>query len=99
LLIAMLGVGGLPPTPKDGDIRLAYWDVQNVTEISITLEPHATNGQRAPILTFTYRFPGKLQKELPREVEVQASAGLFWAPRAELWFELEGREVVNLGAP
>jgi hypothetical protein len=100
LLIAALGAAQLLPPAKDGDIRTVYWErPQNVTEIFVTLEPRNVKGERAPLITLTCRFPGKRQTAPPREVEVQASAGLFWAPRAELWFELDGREVVNLSAP
>src|SRR5688572_11728613 len=98
VLLAALGAAQLLPPAGDGDIRTVYWELQNVTDIFLTLEPRTLKGERAPILTFTYRFPGKRQTAPPREVEVQASAGQFWAPRAELWFELDGREVVNLSA-
>ena len=76
-----------------------YCELQNVTDIFLLLEPRTLKGERAPIVTFTCRFPGRRHTVAPREVEVQASAGQFWAPRAELWFELDGREVVNLSAP
>lgn len=99
LLLAALGAVQLLPPAKDGDIRTVDWELQNVTDIFLTLEPRSITGERAPILTFTCRFSGKRQTTSPGEVEVRASAGQFWAPRAELWFELDGREIINLGAP
>jgi len=98
VLLAALGAAQLLPPAGDGDIRTVYWELQNVTDIFLTLEPRTLKGERAPILTFTCRFPGKRQTAPPREVEVQAYAGQFWAPRAELWFELDGIEIVNLSA-
>ena len=99
LLVAALGAAQSLPPPKDGDIRVVYWELQNATEIFLTLEPRSITGERAPIVTFTHRFPGKRQEAAPIEVEVQAFAGQFWAPRAELWFEIDNREIFNLGAP
>ena len=99
VLLAALGAAQLLPPAGDGDIRTVYYELQNVTDIFLLLEPRTFKGERAPIVTFTCRFPGRRHTVAPREVEVQASAGQFWAPRAELWFELDGREVVNLSAP
>ena len=39
LLIAALGAAQLLPTPKDGDIRTVYWELQNVSDVWLTLEP------------------------------------------------------------
>jgi hypothetical protein len=98
-LIAALGAAQLLPPAGDGDIRVVYWELQNVTDIWLTLEPRTLNGERAPLVTFTCRFPGRRHTVAPREVEVQASAGQFWAPRAELWFELDGGERIDLSGP
>ena len=95
LLIAALGAAQLLPPPGDGDIRIVYWELQNVTDIWLTLEPRTLKGERAPLVTFTYRFPGRRHTVAPREVEVQALRGSS-GPRAELWFELDGGERVDL---
>jgi hypothetical protein len=100
-LMSALGAAQLLPPPHDGDIRTAYWELQNVTDIWLTLEPRTVKGDRAPLLTFTLRFTGKRQAVAAREVEVRAFAGQFWAPRAELWFDLNGKARVDVspGAP
>ena len=99
LLIAALGAAQLLPPPKDGDIRTVYWELQNVSDVWLTLEPRTPKGERAPLITFTCRFPGKRPHEAAREVEVQAFSERFWAPRAELWFDLDGNERIDLSAP
>jgi hypothetical protein len=99
LLVAAHNAAQLLPAPKDGDLRVVYWELQNATDIFLTLEPRCITGERAPIVTFNHRFPGTRQMATPIEVEVQAFAGQFWAPRAELWFEIDGREIFNLGEP
>jgi hypothetical protein len=99
VFLTALGAAQLLPLPKDGDIRVVHWELQNATDIFLTLEPRSITGERTPIVTFTHRFPGTRQTAPPIEVEVQAFAGQFWAPRAELWFEIDGREIYNLGPP
>jgi len=84
VLLAALGAAQLLPPAGDGDIRTVHYERQNVTDIFLLLEPRTLKGERAPIVTFTGRFPGRRHT---------------LAPRAELWFELDGREVVNLSAP
>jgi hypothetical protein len=98
LLIAALGAAQLLPPPGDGDIRIAFWELQNQTDVWVTLEPRTTKGERAPLVTFTHRFPGRRQAAPAPEVEVQAFSERFWAPRAELWFELDGGERIDLSA-
>ena len=99
MLSAAPGARQLLPPPGDGDIRTVYWELQNVSDLWLTLEPRTVKGERAPLMTFTYRFPGKRQNEAARDVEVQAFSERFWAPRAELWFELDGAERIDLSAP
>ena len=103
LLIAVLGTAlgaaQLLLPPSDGDIRTVYWELQNRTDVWLTLETRNAKGERAPVVTFTYSFPGKRQTAPPRDVEVRALAGQFWAPRSELRFQLDGGEVLNLSAP
>jgi hypothetical protein len=95
-LLAALGAAQLLPPAGDGDIRVAYYELQNRSDVWLTLEPRAQNGNRAPHVTFTHSFPGKRQTTAPREVLVQAFAGHFWAPRAELWFDLDGKERIDV---
>src|SRR5262245_10174529 len=90
VLLAAFGAGQLLPPPRDGDIRTVYYELQNRTEIFLTLEPRNAKGERAPLITFTAAFPGKRQTPAPLEVEVQAFSGQFWAPRPELWFQIDG---------
>jgi hypothetical protein len=47
-------------------------------------------------VTFTHRFPGKRSTGQPKQVEVRAFAGQFWAPRAELWFVLDDQLRIDL---
>jgi len=95
---AALGAAQLLPPPRDGDIRTVFWELQSRTDIFLTIEPRNVKGERAPTLTFTYNFPDKRQTSPPREVEVRAFAGQFWAPRAELWFDLDGKERLDVSA-
>jgi hypothetical protein len=98
VLAAALGTAQLLPPPGDGDIRTVFWALRNTSETWLTLEPRSVAGDRAPVITFTCRFQGTRQTAPPQEVEIQASAGRFWAPRAELWFELDDTERVDLSA-
>jgi hypothetical protein len=93
VLVTALGAGQLLPPPRDGEIRTVYYELQNVTDVWLTLEPRTAKGERAPLVALTYRFPGRRQTTSPREVEVQAFSEQFWAPRPELWFELDGQRI------
>lgn len=90
--------GQLLPPPGDGDIRTVYWELRGQSETWLTLELHDAAGSRAPLLTFTHRFPGKRPARPPTHVEVRAYAGRFWAPRVELWFLLDGEHKIDLAA-
>ena len=85
VLLAALGAAQLLPPAGDGDIRTVYYELQNVTDIFLLLEPRTLKGERAPIVTFTGRFPGRRHTLAPREVEVQLnlSAPLPNAPLLE----------------
>ena len=97
-LLAALGAAQLLPPPRDGDIRTAYWELQNRTEIWLTLEPRNAKGERAPLVTLTVQFAGRRQTAAPREVEVQAFSEQFWAPRPELWFEIDGGQRIEVSS-
>ena len=67
IIILWLGstsvVRGQEPPPRDGEIRVAYHELQNVTTVWLTLEPKATSGKPVPpmmLLTLSYAFPGKV---------------------------------------
>lgn len=88
----------LPP-PRDGEIRVLYWELRNETEVWLTLEPNTTSGKPAPplmLLTLTLSFPGKLPKTQPQHVEMRAYGGFLWAPKIELWIMLDGGEKIDL---
>ncbi len=86
----------LLPPPGDGDIRQVFWELQNRSEVWLTLEPKTTNGERAPMLTFTFNFAGKSPAAPPTNVEVRAYAGSIYAPRADLVFVLDARQRIDL---
>lgn len=80
----------LLPTPRDGDIRTVYWELQNRSEIFLTLELKTPDGKAAPVVTVGVEFPGKIPKTRPQSVEMRAYAGALWAPRVEFWLALDG---------
>jgi hypothetical protein len=91
-----------PPPPRDGEIRALYSQLQDQTEIWLTLEPRSPDGKPAPpglILTFTWRFAGKQPAAPPENVDVRAYAGMLWAPRVEFWFLLDDRDKLDLVPP
>lgn len=90
--------GQLLPVPGDTDIRAAYWELRNETEVWLTLEPKTPKGNVAPMLTFTFTFAGKLPAAPPTSIDVRAYAGAFFAPQVELWFQLDGSQKIDLGA-
>ena len=89
----------LLPPPVDGDIRVAYWELRNESEIWLTLEPRSAKGETAPMITFTHFFPGKSRTQPAASIIVRAFAGLFWAPRAEFTLLLDGAQRVDLTPP
>jgi hypothetical protein len=87
----------LLPTPQDGDIRTVYWELQNRSEVFLTLELKSPDGKRAPLVTLSVHFPGKRPVARPSEIELRAYAGAFWAPRVALWLVLDdGAERIDL---
>jgi len=73
----------LLPTPRDGDIRTVYWELQNRSEIFLTLELHSADRKPAPLVTLSLAYAGKSPPTPPTAVELRAYAGHFWAPRGE----------------
>lgn len=100
ILVAAASLGMAPlqllPPPGDGEIRTVYWELQGVSDVFLTLEPRTATGTRAPFLTFTHRFAGRRPTAPPKDVEVRAFAGQFWAPRSELWFILDETVRIDL---
>jgi len=84
------------PPPGDGEIRTVYWELQNVSDVFLTLETRTATGARAPFIRFTHRFAGRRPAARPKEVEVRAFAGQFWAPRGELSFALDETVRIDL---
>jgi hypothetical protein len=100
LVLALISAGQALPPPRDGEIRVLYWELQNETEVWLTLEPKSPDGKPGPgILTFTYRFKGKRPKAPPSQIEARAYAGFLWAPKVALWFVLDDREKIDLIPP
>ena len=102
LAAAWLSLGQALPAPRDGDIRVLYWELQTETTVWLTLEPRSADGKLGPpghILTFTLRFPGKRPKAPPQHVDLEASVGRLWSPRVELWFVLDEGAKIDLLPP
>jgi hypothetical protein len=100
--LAILFTAQALPPPRDGEIRALYFQIQDRTEVWLTLEPRSPDGKPAPpglILTFTSRFVGKQPAAPPENVDVNASVGMLWAPRVEFWLLLDDRDKVDLVPP
>jgi hypothetical protein len=88
----------LPP-PKDGEIRVVYWELRDQTDIFLTIVPQSVQGASAPSalgLSFTCTFPGRTAKVPVTDatvIGVKATAGLMWAPAASLWLDIDGDHV------
>ncbi len=86
---------------RDCEIRAAYSDMTDATDIWLTLEPRTPDGKPGPpgtVVTLTARFAGKRPARPATEVEVRANVGMLWAPRAELWLLLDGEDRIDLDA-
>jgi hypothetical protein len=95
---SMLEAQVLPP-PRDGEIRVAYWELRDTTEVWLTLEPLSPSGERLPIsLTINATFPGRRPAAPLTTVELQAHVGALWAPRPELTLLIGRSERIDLGA-
>jgi hypothetical protein len=88
----------LLPPPGDLDIRAVYWELRNESEVWLTLEPKSSKGGAAPLLTFTCRFAGKRPAGPITQIDVRAYSGVFWAPRASLFFVLDELQKLDLGS-
>ena len=91
----------LPP-PRDGDIRVLYWDIQKRTQVWLTLELRSRDGKPLPTgmnLAFWVEFPGKRPPRPLQTIEIHANAGFMWAPKVELTFLVDGRETISVAPP
>jgi hypothetical protein len=90
--------GQLSPPPGDGEIRVVYWELQNETEVWLTLEAKSVTGKPAPVLNFAHRFAGKYPARPATDFEVTAQVGMLWAPSMEFWLVLDNHDKIDLGA-
>jgi hypothetical protein len=97
ITILCLSVGSVSPQalppPRDGEIRVLYWELQDRTDVWLTLEPKTTSGQPAPtvmLLTLNFTFPGKIPKARPEHVDLRAQPGMMWAPQVQLSLVIDG---------
>jgi hypothetical protein len=103
-LVLSLGAGTanaqLIPAPRDGDIRVVYWDLRSETQVFLTLELKSPEGEKFPVsLTFSVTFPGKRPAVPPTQVDVRAYVGTLWAPEPQLTLVLDGRDAVEFAPP
>ena len=102
VLVAAASTHGqaLPP-PRDGDIRVLYWEIQKRTQVWLTLELRSREGKALPTgnLTFSIEFPGKRPARQIQTIEATANAGFMWAPKVELSFFVDGRENISVVPP
>jgi hypothetical protein len=89
----------LPP-PRDGDVRVLYHELRDLTEVWLTLEPKGPAGETLPILlTFNVAFPGKRPAVPVTQVEMRAYVGRLWNPRPELTLVLDGKTTLDVAGP
>lgn len=90
----------LLPDPRDGDIRVVYWDLRSETEVFLTLELRSPSGEKLPMpLTLSVSFPGKRPAAALTHVQVRAYVGNLWAPEPRLTIVLDGREEIGFAPP
>ena len=89
----------LPP-PRDGDVRVLYYALRDLTEVWLTLEPKGPAGEDLPImLTFNVAFAGKRPAAPLTQVEMRAYVGRLWSPRPELTLVLDGKTTLDVAGP
>jgi hypothetical protein len=92
-------VQALPP-PRDGEIRVLYYEARDLTELWLTLEPKGPAGEDLPIsLTFDVAFPGKRPAAPLTKVWMRAHAGQLWNPRPVLTLVLDGKTTLDVAGP
>jgi len=104
-LLVVQGASGIDalgqalPPPRDGDIRVLYYELPKETTVWLTLEPKSPEGKPLPMgmfFTLNLHFAGKQPKAPVEQVELRAHVGLLWAPRVEVWFLLDDRDRIDL---
>jgi hypothetical protein len=95
MLLPVHSAAQMLPPPRDGDIRTAYFELRNESEMWLTIEPRSPDGKLAPPLTLTYRFSGKQPTQRPTQLELRANAGRFWAPRADLSLVVDDQPLLD----
>jgi hypothetical protein len=89
----------LPP-PRDGDIRVLYYEFRDLTEVWLTLLPKGPAGEDLPIsLTFDVAFPGKRPAAPLTQVWMRAHVGKMWNPRPILTLVLDGKTTLDVAGP
>lgn len=89
IIALVMAAAQLLPMPQDGDIRTVYWELQNRSEVFLTLQLKTPDGKLAPLVTITVEFAGKTPKARPSSALIHAYAGAFWAPRVQFWLVLD----------
>jgi hypothetical protein len=83
----------LPP-PRDGDIRVMYYEALDQTEVWLTLEPRSPAGEKLPVsLDVTAIYPGRHPVAPLARVEVRAHVGQLWAPQPGLRLVADGKDL------
>lgn len=88
------------PPASDGEVRVLYHELRDLTEVWLMLKPKGPSGDKLPIfLTLNVAFPGKRPAAPLQQLEIQAHVGMLWAPRPELTLILNGSETLDLAGP
>ena len=91
--------GQLLPDPRDGDIRVVYWDLRSETEVFLMLDLRSPSGEKLSMpLTLSVTFPGRHPVAPLTHVQVRAYVGNLWAPESRLTIVLDGREEIGFAS-
>ena len=89
----------LPP-PRDGDVRVLYHELRDLTEVWLTLEPKGPSGDELPIsLAFHVAFTGKRPAAPLTQVEMRAYVGRLWNPQPVLTLVVDEKAKLDLAGP
>jgi hypothetical protein len=96
---SLAGQATMPP--RDGEVRVQYHQLQNITTVWLTLEPKGSAGKPVPpmmLFTLNYTFPGKRPLRPPTEVLMHTYAGLTFAPRPSVIVTIDDEPPVELAS-